>query len=133
MRRAILAGLLATLAAIPAHAGVYPADMAEMDNMEQVEFTCPVGGEKFSQYITYPHLALETFSDGSHMGDNWVDTQVPLCPGNGLVLLPLKERDPETGLPVYHEYSADEVVQLETPITSEEYRALAGETRYLRA
>lgn len=133
MRRTLFAALLAALVAAPAHAGVYSDEMAEIDGMEKVEFTCPISGKKFRQYITYGHFALATFSDGSHMGDQWVDTQVPVCPGNGLVLLPLKDRDPETGVPVYHEYSDEELAQLETLIASEDYQALSGETRYLRA
>ena len=54
---------------------------------EPVEFTCPVGGEKFSQIIDAFSFPLETYPDGGGPGSEQSDVQLPECPSNGLVLM----------------------------------------------
>lgn len=55
-------------------------------------FTCPIGGERFSQDVGYSAYPLLTLPDGSWLGDFAIGTQIAVCPGNGLVLFP--EFDP---------------------------------------
>src|SRR3569623_2500113 len=51
-------------------------------------FTCPLGGKTFDQDVGYNAFPLITLPDGSWLGDNLIDAQIPICPDNGLVLLP---------------------------------------------
>ena len=51
-------------------------------------FTCPLGGKAFDQDVGYFAFPLVTLPDGSWLGDNMIDAQIPVCPDNGLVLLP---------------------------------------------
>ena len=73
-----------------------PASAEEPAPARQV-FVCPIGGATFEQDIAYPHLALVQFPDASHMGDEFVDAQIPECPGNGLLILPEFSAEPASG------------------------------------
>lgn len=119
-----------------------PAQAMQMGEPAQA-FTCPLGGEQFQQVLAFPHYPLETFPDGSHIGDQWIDTQIPECPGNGLLFLPdfaATEARDESGrrgegepLLVYHTYTAEELAQLPTLLADPEWQVLRGQTRSLRA
>ena len=67
------------------------------DGFDKREFTCPVGGAKFSQDVGYSTYPLVTFPDGSYPGDEATDAEIPVCPGNGLVLIPAFEKMGEPG------------------------------------
>lgn len=137
----VLAALGAAMAASPAQARVFPAEQARQADIALHSFTCPLGGERWSQPTGFPHLELVTFPDGSHLGDEWVDTQIPECPENGLLLLPdqaaseaqERSRDEDAPLLVYHTYTADELARLPTLLASTQWQALAGQTRSLKA
>ena len=138
---AVLALVLFLIFAAPAKARVLTVQQARQWDFPVLRFTCPLGGDSFRQPVAFPHFPLETFPDGSHMGDEWVDTQIPECPENGLLLLPdiaaseAQEGNREEGAPllVYHTYTADELARLPALLASPEWQALAGQTRSLRA
>ena len=78
----ILAALLPPAAASPlaAQDDTQPTDLRE--------FTCPVGGARFTHNVGYSAFPLITLPDGSWLGDTQIGVQIPVCPDNGLVLLP---------------------------------------------
>lgn len=137
--------LLALTPGGPAEAGeIDPAQAAHAQMGEPAQpFTCPLGGEQFQQVLAFPHYPLVTFPDGSHIGDQWIDTQIPECPGNGLLLLPAvaateaRDESGERGegdpLLLYHTYTAEELAQLPALLADPEWQALRGQTRSLRA
>lgn len=139
----LLLGALAILGAVsaPTAARVLTAEQAQRMDIPVLTFTCPLGGATFRQPVGFPHFPLETFPDGSHMGDEWVDTQIPECPGNGLLLLPdiaasearNAKREEDAPLLIYHTYTATELARLPALLASPEWQALAGQTRSLRA
>ena len=100
-------------------------------------FTCPLGGEQFSQDVGYSAYPLLTLPDGSWLGDFAIGTQVPVCPGNGLVLIPKYDPyDPDAqgqGQMDYTDYTPAELAQLPALIASEEYRALKADGPYTQA
>ncbi len=100
---------------------------------EKLRFVCPLGGEKFKQAVTHPHLVLESFPDGSHPGDEWIDQVIPECPGNGLLILPDYAATPEGRVPPqYYTYSAADLQRLPGLLAGADWQALKGQTRSLR-
>lgn len=98
------------------------------------EFTCPIGGAKFTQDVGYSAFPLVTLPDGSWMGDDQIGVQVPVCPDNGLVLLPdLAASAKMSGQLAYAGYSVAERERLPALIADAEYRALAADGRYAQA
>lgn len=132
-RLSIAALLFATLPGSLA-AKTFDNNQARQWEFELREFTCPIGGERFRQAVTHPHMALASFPDGSHMGDEWVDQQIPECPDNRLPILPdYAASEKGSGLLAYHEYTAEELAALPALLASAEWQALLGQTRTLRA
>lgn len=95
------------------------------------EFTCPVGGERFLQDVEAPFYPLEGLPNGSSMGGQFSDRMVPICPGNGLVMVP--KYDGEDGDPeAMTAYTPEEIAELPALIASPEYKALANEAAFFR-
>jgi hypothetical protein len=106
--------------------------VARLD-FEELRFVCPLGGEKFKQAVTHPHFPLESFPDGSHPGDEWIDQVIPECPDNGLLILPDYAATPEGQVPPqYYTYSAADLDRLPGLLASADWQALRGQTRTLR-
>lgn len=100
---------------------------------EKLRFICPLGGETFKQAVTHPHFPLESFPDGGHPGDEWIDQVIPECPGNGLPILPDYAATPEGQVqPQYYAYSAADLERLLGLLASADWQALQGQTRTLR-
>jgi hypothetical protein len=97
------------------------------------DFTCPLGGAKFTQDVGYPALVLVQFPDGSWLGDHLIDAQIPECPGNGLVLLPDFDGPDESSDLTYRTYTAEQLARLPTLVADAEYAALRAKGRYERA
>lgn len=107
-----LSGLLAValiLGALQAFAGE-PIDE---------EVVCPVGGEKFN--ITGTTSCSKQGVTMSLRRETTCDfvTRLPVCPSNGL--------------PIYREFSPDEVKSLEAFVQTEAYAVLGSKSPYLRA
>lgn len=130
--RALLALLLLMLAA-PLAAQNDAAGLPETFDLRQ--FTCPLGGKEFSQDVGYAGFPLETLPDGSWLGDIAIDAQIPVCPDNGLVILPdyaaIAESDAQ-GM-VYGGYSDAELALLPALIADPEYVSLKADGRHAQA
>jgi hypothetical protein len=123
---------LLLLAAAPAPA---PAGQAEPEVYDQRHFTCPVGGKSFTQDVGYSALPFVTFSDGSYLGDEHIDAQIPVCPDNGLVILPdyRAMEAPGTDRMIYADYSPAELARLPALIADPAYAALKPDGRHIQA
>jgi hypothetical protein len=99
------------------------------------EFTCPVGGKTFRQDVAYLTFPLVTFPDGSYPGDELIDAQIPVCPDNGLVILPDYERmnAEKSDRMLYSDYSAAERALLPALIADPAYAALKADGRHAQA
>lgn len=129
-RLALLAtALLALTMTGPARADDEPAPS------DLRRFTCPVGGAAFAQDVGYAAFPLLTLPDGSWLGDTQIGVQVPVCPDNGLVLLPdLTRSAAEDGQTIlYYDYTPDEIAALPALIADPEYRALGELGPYAQA
>lgn len=127
-------GIALGLSPIPASAKTLSDGQVAQLELEESVFTCPLGGETFRQAVTHPHLPLESFPDGSHLGDEWIDQVIPECPGNGLLILPDYAATPEgQAPPEYYTYSAVDLERLPALLASADWQALNGQTRTLRA
>lgn len=130
-RPILLAALLVVAALLPltsratAPAGPHGLDVRE--------FTCPIGGEKFSQDVGYISLGFVPFPDGSWLGDFRIDVQIPECPGNGLVLILDIDAIRKSSRMEYLTYSPEQLARLPALIGSDAYRQLKGKSRYERA
>ena len=109
------------------------AEPAEPYSFDKRQFTCPVGGEVFEHDVGYSTFPLITFPDGSYPGDEDVDAEIPVCPGNGLMILPDFEASSQHGGMVYSDYSAAELARLPGLIADPAYRAAASEGRHVQA
>jgi len=85
------------------------------------QMTCPIGGERFSFSSTASYSTWGARPDGKPFGSWEFPLELPVCPGNGLV--------------VYAEFSDAEKARLRPLIATDDYRALGrnGETSYYRA
>lgn len=121
--------------AVPAHAKVLTAEQARQWEFEPESFVCPFTGKRFEQVITHPHYPIESFPDGSHLGDEWIDTQIPECPDDLVPILPdySAPDDEGTGKLTYRAYTAEELVRLPDLIASEGWASLLDDTRHLRS
>jgi hypothetical protein len=98
------------------------------------EFVCPIGGKAFKQDVGYFAFPLITMPDGSWLGDTEIGVQIPVCPDNGLVLVPdMTKMMGEGDRILYADYSAAERERLPALIADPAYRALAAEGRYAQA
>lgn len=121
--------------AVPAHAKVVSAEQARQWEFEPESFTCPLTGTRFEQVVTHPHYPIESFPDGSHLGDEWIDTQIPECPENGVPILPdySAPDDDGSGRLTYRSYTAEELARLPALIASDDWASLLDGTRHLRS
>jgi hypothetical protein len=128
---ASLSALLIALAPIP----FAVAKPAEPEVHHKMDFVCPVGGKAFSQGTGYDAFPLITFPDGSWLGDTEIGVQIPVCPENGLVLIPDIAKIEESGSDElrYSEYSAAERERLPTLIADPAYQALKADGPYAQA
>lgn len=126
-------GLAATLPG-PAMADVLTEEQARRAELELRTFTCPLDGKAFRQTVQFPHFPLVTLPDGSHLGDQWVEMELPECPGNGLLILPdYGAGEAEDGGLTYYTYTEQDLARLPALLASPQWQALAGQTRQLRA
>ena len=134
--RHLLAGLGALCLAFPALPAAAQKAAEPPETYDMRSFTCPIGGEKFKHDVGYSAYPIE-LPDGSWLGDFQIGTQVPVCPGNGLVLIPKYDpSNPEAegaGQMEYPDYSPAELAQLPALIASDEYKRLAADGPYLQA
>ncbi|RVT93989.1 hypothetical protein [Sphingomonas crocodyli] len=99
------------LTAVPAFAGM-PVP---------VKMKCAVGGEAFTHITTASYTIFGRRPDGKPFGSWHFPLDIPVCPGNGLVMF-------------QEEFSADEVKTLKVLISSPEYRAMRDrDTSYYKA
>lgn len=124
--RALLALLLALLA-VPAS-----AKDEKPEEFSVQTFTCPLTGRTFRQEVGYFAFPLITLPDGSWLGDTKIGVQIPVCPDDGLVLLPSLENSDDSQL-AYHQYSAAERARLPALIADPEYSALKPDGPYAQA
>ena len=125
----ILAALLMPGAASPlvAQDDALPADLRE--------FTCPVGGAHFTHNVAYAAFPLITLPDGSWLGDIGIGVQIPVCPDNGLVLLPDLATSAAGGSQriIYYSYTPQEIAALPALIADPGYRMFAELGPYAQA
>lgn len=111
MRRPALIALILSLAAPAAAVAGMPVPVNE---------TCAVGGEKFTWTTTASYSTWGARPDGKPYGSWNFPLDLPICPGNKLVM--------------YREFSKDEITRLKGLIAEDDYKALAAaETPYYRA
>jgi len=98
-------------------------------------FTCPLGGKPFDQDVGYFAFPLITLPDGSWLGDNVIDAQIPVCPDNGLVLLPDYVASTAQGQYriAFHVYTPAELARLPALIADPAYAAHKAEGRHAAA
>ncbi|MCR2834514.1 hypothetical protein [Parerythrobacter lacustris] len=122
----------------PVDAKVLDAERAKQWEFEPKSFACPLTGTRFEQVVTHPHYPIESFPDGSHLGDEWIDTQIPECPDDGVPILPDYSAPPDNGANgsgrlSYRSYTADELARLSELIASDAWASLLDDTRHLRS
>ena len=114
-----------------------PDTFAAPEAFDLRSFTCPLGGEKFSHDVGYSAYPLLTLPDGSWLGDYQISTQVPTCPGNGLVIVPnydpYKPEADGGGQLELTEYSPGELARLPALIADPAYRQLKADGAYAQA
>lgn len=127
LRLILLFLLSATLAPVAAAQGD--------ENLDKRSFTCPLGGKTFTQEVGYSAFPLITLPDGSWLGDPMMDVQIPICPDNGLVILPdyaAMEASDEQRM-TYGDYSVAERARLPGLIADPAYLALKSDNRHAQA
>lgn len=110
-----------------------PLAAQSADPIDERRFTCPVGGKAFRQEVGYAAFPLITLPDGSWLGDPMMDVQIPVCPDNGLVILPDYAGMEGQDAMAYGAYSATEIARLPALIADPAYRALAADNRHAQA
>lgn len=122
---------LALLIAPAVHSVAAAQSAGQKGKDGSTEFVCPVGGETFRQNVEMIYFPLESLPNGSNPGGQMSDIMVPICPGNGLVLVPKHDGDedePEAFAP----YTADELTKLPALIASADYKALSDEANFYK-
>ena len=127
--RALVAAILA-LFAVPQLAWSKTSEKPEKFSVQ--DFTCPLTGTAFKQEVGYFSFPLITMPDGSWLGDTEIGVQIPVCPDDGLVLLPDVDGSDQSKL-VYHTYTAEERGKLGALIADPEYTALKADGPYSQA
>jgi hypothetical protein len=99
------------------------------------QFTCPIGGKVFEQEVGYSAFPLITLPDGSWLGDTEIGVQIPVCPDNGLVLIPDLSKSAQEGSDriAYADYTTAELARLPALIADPAYIALKEDGRYAQA
>jgi hypothetical protein len=128
----ILALALACLGAASASARTLDNAQVKQLDLKLESFACPIGGKTFRQAVTYPSFPLITWPDGSQMGDEWIEMQLPECPDNHLLILPDYAKTSETERMTYRAYTRDELARLPALMADPEFAALSAATRQLR-
>lgn len=126
--------VLAVMAAILSLA----AGAAQAETFTVKSFTCPLTGKPFTQDVGYSTFPLVTFPDGSYPGDEKIDTQIPVCPADGLVILPdfsppLSEVQAMSDTLTYTRYTKAELARLPALMAGPAYAALKADGRYAQA
>jgi len=123
--------LLLLIAAAP----IAPSAARDAEPIDRRDFTCPLGGQRFTQEVGYSAFALITLPDGSWLGDPLMDVQIPRCPENGLVILPdfAAMQANASDRMIYGVYDAAERARLPALVADPAYRALAPDNRYAQA
>lgn len=129
MTRFLIAAALLVWTFTPATAEPYKEDY------DVRTFTCPIGGKKFKQDVGYSSFPLITLTDGSWLGDAQIGVQIPICPDNGLVLIPdlAKSEADEGDKILYADYTRDERTKLPSLIADPAYGALKSDGPYAQA
>lgn len=98
-------------------------------------FICPISGKSFEQEVGYSAFPLITMPDGSWLGDTEIGAQIPVCPDNGLVLIPdLAKSAASSGDRIeYADYSTEERAKLPGLIADPAYQALKADGPYAQA
>lgn len=99
------------------------------------QFTCPIGGKQFSQEVGYSAFPLITLPDGSWLGDTEIGVQIPVCPDNGLVIIPdlTLMAASEGDQLLYTGYSSEERSKLTALIADPTYQTLKNDGPYAQA
>lgn len=123
---------------VPASAKVLTAEQAAQWEFEPESFFCPLTGTRFDQVVTHPHYPIESFPDGSHLGDEWIDTQIPECPDDLVPILPdysarADDAASANGRLSYRSYTIEELARLPALIASGDWASLLDDTRHLRS
>lgn len=116
----------------PSLALAQTASEEKSEGFHVMEFTCPLGGEKFKQDVGYYSLPMVRFADGSWLGDVGIDAQIPKCPNNALVLVPDYDRMSGSEL-AYTRLTPAQTAKLGALVDDPAYRALAAKTKHERA
>lgn len=83
---AAVAAVAATSAPTAARADANSGNKSATYDVRQ--FVCAIGSKTFQQDVGYSAFSPITLPDGSWVGDTAIDVQIPVCPDDGLVLLP---------------------------------------------
>jgi hypothetical protein len=129
----LLVMLPVAVLAVPAAAAAAPKDGPAKYDVRH--FTCPLGGKPFDQDVGYSSFPLITLPDGSWLGDFMIDAQIPVCPDNGLVILPDYEamRQQDSQKILYHDYTPAERARLVALVADPAYVALKADGRHAQA
>jgi hypothetical protein len=76
------------------------------------QVTCPIGGEKFQHTFTASHSTFGSRPDGKPYGSWIFPMPIPVCPSNKL--------------PMYSEFSKEQITQLEPLVRSADFREIAA-------
>lgn len=97
---------------------VWLATAAQALTFSEQEFTCPIGGEKFTSQVVGSYSRFGTRLDLKPIGALVAPLPLPVCPSNGFVMYQAAFTD-------------DELAKLTMIVESDEYRtARAGHTDY---
>lgn len=110
-RPAAIAATLCTAALTPA-----PASATRFFTQDYV---CPIGGEKFRHESYSNHVRMGGRPDGKPYSMATMPRPIPVCPQNGL--------------PMYRDFTPEELPRVEQLILDPDFTALEEETSYFRA
>ena len=85
---------------------------AESGTPYKEKLTCPIGGEKFQHTFTASHSTFGNRPDGKPYGSWIFPMPIPVCPSNKL--------------PIYSEFSKEQISQLEPLVRAPEFRDIAA-------
>ncbi len=91
------------------------AASASAHTAQKMEFTCPIGGEKFSQVVETSGMSFGMQTDMRPVGAMLAPFSLPQCPGNKFVMF----KD---------QFSSEELAKFERVVKSAEYQQTAAES-----